>query len=122
MASDTEYAGEDPLRSIIGEKLTAVTFIHDYVQLQFDSSLGLTALSTPSVYLGGSTLTLGDHGYRDALCARIERRIIGANVTEGEEIKIEFDDRSCISVSLMSSQRSGPEAAVFHDGSKTWVW
>ena len=41
-----------PLQIIVGEKLSSVTFVMDYVQLGFDGPL-LTAYSGPEVSFGG---------------------------------------------------------------------
>ena len=46
-----------------------------------------------------------------------------ASVTEGQEIRIDFDDGSAIAISLKDEDYQTAEAAVFYNGPKeTWVW
>src|ERR1700686_1222650 len=59
-----------PLEKIVGEQLSSVEFVQDYVQLHFDGPT-ITAFVWPTLNLGGNIMCFGDAGYRDALCARI---------------------------------------------------
>jgi hypothetical protein len=52
---------------LIGEQLSAVSFVMDYLQLQFDPFL-LTVLTPLVVQSGSESYRLCDEGYRDALC------------------------------------------------------
>jgi hypothetical protein len=122
MATTLDEASENPLEPIIGKQLSAVVFVQDYVQLQFDGS-GLTAVTLPTVEVGEKQLAWGMPGYRDLLCERIGKLVTAASVTEGQQIRIEFDDGSRIAISLKDEDYQTAEAAVFHNGpSKTWVW
>jgi hypothetical protein len=71
------------LAKIVGEPLSAVTFVRDYVQLHFDGPT-ISAFTLPTVTVRGKTIAFADPGYRDALCARIglgghPKRIRSAN-------------------------------------------
>lgn len=90
---DRTRENANPLQRLIGEELSAVVFIRDYVQLQFDGP-GLTAVSDPKVIVDGRTYQVTAPGYRDALCERIGHTVNQAQVIEGEEIRIDFDDGS----------------------------
>ena len=111
------------LRSIVGEQLSSVEFVQDYVQLHFDGRT-LTAYTRPTVATGEDHSAWGQPGFRDALCERIARTVCSVAVSTGQEIRIAFDDGSSVAISLRPEDYSGPEAAMFQnplDG--TWdVW
>jgi hypothetical protein len=55
--------------AIAGTLLEAITFLMDYVQLQFDTAQ-LTAQTLPQVEMAERRWTSEDPGSRDSLCAR----------------------------------------------------
>ena len=99
------------LRPIIGEYLSGVCFVMDYVQLQFSCS-GLSVFNPLTVSAGGHRWGFGDAGWRDSLCERISRVVRRAACDESE-IRIEFEDDSIFRVSLRNEDYSGPEAFTF---------
>jgi hypothetical protein len=122
MTMKTDQTPGDPLGSIVGKQLSAVVFVQDYIQLQFDGP-GLTAVTLPTVKVVDKQIAWGMPGYRDLLCERIGKLVTSASVTEGEEICIEFNDGSSVAVSLRDEDYQTAEAAIFHDGpTQTWVW
>jgi hypothetical protein len=122
MQQEPNRSPERALEAIVGGELSAVVFVRDYVQLQFDGA-GLTALNLPVIKVGQKTLAFGQPGYRDALCERIGHAVRGACVKENEWILIDFEDGSTLSISLRPDDYSGPEAAIFNNGpEETWVW
>lgn len=58
------------VNAMVGATLEAVTFVMDYVQLQFHSAQ-LTAYTLPQVEVSDDSWTTQDPGWRDALCARM---------------------------------------------------
>lgn len=114
---------DNPLDSIVGEQLSAVTFVMDYVQLSFDGNL-LTAITRPVVVADGVSVGWGQSGYRDALCERITRIVRATMIIENEELCVEFDDNSIVMVSLRRKDLRGvsAEAATFQHGGQLWVW
>jgi hypothetical protein len=110
-----------PLEPIVGKPLAAVIFIMDYIQLQFDGGLILTAVTLPTVEVAGRVVSFGEQEYRDELCARIGKVPTDATARGGEEIKIVFSDGSKVSISLRPEDRRGAEAAILGDGSRTWT-
>lgn len=64
-----------------------------------------------------------DAGYRDALCRRIRIVVRNAEVHEGQELAVYFDDRSSIHLSLRPEDLIGGEHATFWSRSGgLWVW
>jgi hypothetical protein len=120
MVTDTGKASEPPLKTIVGEQLSAVVFVQDYVQLQFDGSV-LTAITCPTVSVREIRSEWGMPGYRDMLCERIGKIVRAVSVAEEQEILIEFDDASVISISLKPEDYRAAEAAIFYNGPEEWV-
>ena len=103
-----------PLQIIVGEKLSSVTFVMDYVQLGFDGPL-LTAYSGPEVSFGGKVFAWGEPGFRDVLCDRIGAIVRQAEAVDDDAIRISLGDGGLISISLKPEDYDGPEAAELTD-------
>ncbi len=105
--------GEKALQEIVGEKLSAVTFVMDYIQLAFDGPM-ITAYTWPTVQAGDRTFRRGDPSYRDELCARVATDVVAVRVPR-DSIEIMFADGSTIRISLRAEDLSEgvPEAARF---------
>ena len=114
-----EQTEEKSLQVIIGEQLSAVTFVQDYVQLHFDGPC-LTVFSHPVVMLGGKAFHWGKPGFRDALCNNIAKRVTEARVAYGDSIAIRFADGSTIKISLKDEDYLGEEAVNFDTGGNAW--
>ncbi|UGY14850.1 hypothetical protein [Bradyrhizobium septentrionale] len=105
----------DPiLDALRGRNLSAVAFVQDYLQLQFDGPV-LTTFVWPRIITPTLTATFGMPVYRDALCAQIGKSVAGGFVDVEAAFRLFFADGSIIEVSLAASARQGPEAIVFQD-------
>jgi hypothetical protein len=111
MSSDQQF-DSNFLDPIVGECLSGVAFVMDYVQFQFDSAL-LTALILPAVRVSAALWTSGEPGWRDTLCERIGVVVQSAYAKEGEQLAIDFVDGSRVTISLHPSDYRGPEAINF---------
>jgi hypothetical protein len=113
-----------PLQSVVGEYLSGVTFVMDYLQLGF-SGYVFTMNSWPTVTMQSRTLAYEDGGYKDALCS-----LIGEIVTEVDEywdtgLRLEFKNASCINLALkVGHDFPCPEVASFSTpkGPFTIIW
>ena len=122
MAPEVDTTSKQPLVVLVGCQLSSVEFVQDYVQLRFDGPC-LTAVTHPSVRVGNRWFVWGEPGYRDQLCERISKQVSTACVVEGHEICLEFEDTSCIAISLRPEAYRAAEAAIFDDGQGGWwVW
>jgi hypothetical protein len=121
MANAAEEKDKPNFLTVIqGRQLSAVVFVQDYVQLQFDGP-GLSAYTLPVVVFGERHLEPGSPGYRDGLCGQITKRVRRAYLEEGRRFQIDFEDGSAIVISLRTEDRHGPEAIWFHSGrGKEW--
>jgi hypothetical protein len=113
------------LREMVGLELAGITFIRDYVQFLFGGPI-LNVYTWPQVKIQERIISLADTGYRDGLCALINKKIILAyEDAEKEQIMIVFEGGNQLSVSLKDDDRTGPEAAeiYFRDKRGRWnVW
>ena len=115
---------DQPFKSIIGQQLTAVVFVMYYVQLQFGGPRPvLTAITLPTVKTDQGEFRPEVPGYRDRLCERIAGTVRQASVSEGEEVRIDLDDGTILSISLKPEDYRTAEAAIFDNGPDDyWVW
>lgn len=109
------------LQDLLGRQLSAVVFVQDYLQLQFDGSL-LTVTTWPLVRRDGE-FAHGEPGYRDALCGCIAQVVDVADVVEADRFRIVFRDGSRLIISLKDADRVDPEAVRLDQEDGHWsVW
>lgn len=101
-----------PIEKTIGQPLSSVEFVQDYVQLRFDGPT-LTAFTWPILHVEGTMIRFNEPGYRDRLCERIGHRVLAAAFREAEALSVKFDDEVEMSISLRPEDRQGPEAGYF---------
>jgi len=117
-ATDIAWA-EEVLQVIVGRQLSSVEFVQDYVQLKFDGP-GLTAITQPTVEVDGRTFRWSEPGYRDELCGRIARKVSSARVLPRDSVRITFDDKAVVRVSLRRDDYRAEEAVKFDATPATW--
>jgi hypothetical protein len=103
------------LNDLIGEQLSGVAFVQDYVEFHYDGKI-LRSLAAPSVTIAGDSSTFPQRGSRDAFCSLIGHIVEGIRVEEGDRIEVKFAENAVITVPLGPSARTGPEAAHFVPG------
>jgi hypothetical protein len=103
------------LSRIVGKQLSAVVFVLDYLQLQFDGPT-LTLFTSVAVHSNDGGV-VDDHaiGWRDALCGQITHVVRTVRLGDGELV-VEFINGSAISASLRPEDYSSAEAVQFTDG------
>ena len=107
-----------PMRSLIGRALSAVVFVQDYLQLQFDGDL-LTILAWPTIRVAENVLSFGHPNYRDALCERISAVVVEVDVQPEQQVTIEFADASTIVVPI---NNAAPEVLIYTpENGPTWA-
>jgi len=105
------------ISAIVGEELTAVEFVQDYLQLRFDGPL-LTLYAWPHVLLSEYSVAFGEPEYRNSLCAQIGEEVVKASLEEGKALTIEFENGAVLGLSLREEDLDGPGAGTFSaDGS-----
>jgi hypothetical protein len=106
---------------IVGEQLSGVTFVMDYLQLQFNPPPTINAYTPVTVISGDSTCVSGDDQFRNRLCEQITKTVKKVAVRDAEAFVIEFEDGSVISVSLRPTDYVGPEALEFVGRDNVWM-
>ena len=107
----TDKENSDYFSHLIGEQLSAIVFVMDYLQLQFDDYL--LSIMTPLTVSDENYYSLGDSGYRDALCRRIAQKVTSTVLAE-DYLDIIFADHAGFRISLKDEDYAGAEAINFH--------
>ena len=107
--------------SILGEQLSSVEFVQDYLQLHFDGST-LTCYSWPKILVDFNSYEIFDNGYRDAICKIIGCKIDKIYLNEKKSLSILFDKEYQIILNLFrdESNQDLPEFAYFTDTENNW--
>jgi len=111
METESEYTIFDIVK---GEKLSSVTFVMDYLQLDFDGNQ-FTLNIWPTVKVDNVHYKYGEQFYRDKLCSLIAKIIISITYSELQLLKLDFENGDSIQISL-DLNNSGimtPEIGVF---------
>jgi hypothetical protein len=110
------------LEGLIGEFMSSVEFVMDYVQLRFNGS-ALTAFNGLLVHDADQVFCETKPGYRDAICALIGVVVTAVEVREEDFLQITFNESRWITVSLRADDAVGPESAYFTSVSgRWWYW
>ena len=99
---------------IVGEDLSAVSFIRDYVRFEFNAPLMIDVLSTVTLTTPIGTAKFGDPTFATLALQMIGSVVQGVRIEPGETFAIDFIGWSSIQISLQSKDCIGPEAVVFH--------
>ena len=102
----------NPLLEIVGTELSAVVFVRDYLQFQFDGP-SMSAMTPVTVTTAKGSVTSGDDQFRNRLCEQIGKKVSQVAIRESEALNIAFTDGSLVLVSLKNEDYGGPEAVVF---------
>lgn len=107
---------DNPFKILIGEKLSSVVFVMDYLQLDFDGNR-ITAYEWPIVKVSNNFYQISNPEYRNILCSIIAKNVIETNLIEEKELRIIFEDSSQVIIDI---QHPNPEAIYFVDQKGGW--
>lgn len=100
-------------QQIVGTDLSAVTFVRDYVQLDFDGPK-FNLLTPITVGSSNARWVSGDDQFRNRLCGQIGKTVSDVIMEEAKALVIKFNDGSTINVLLKGEDYPGPEAINFY--------
>jgi hypothetical protein len=100
------------LRDLVGEEISAVCFVRDYVEFHFDGPV-LRSLTNPTVVDHGVRHLFPESGSRDALCRLIGSTVRAIGVEEERVLTLTTVDEREIRIPLDAKNRRGPEAMHF---------
>jgi hypothetical protein len=111
------------LETLVGEQLSSVIFVADYVQFDFNGPV-LTAYANPTAIHQGQRARFPDPSSRDTLCSLIHQLVRAAVEVEDDRIELRFESGDQLIVPLDPASFRGPEAAMFSDpkvaGLRVW--
>lgn len=100
---------ETLFEELISEELAAVTFVRDYVQLQFGSPPTLNAYTPVTVRSQGTASRSGDSGFAQALVGQLDKKVLAVRKEPSQRLEILFDDASAIEISFDPRTTTGPK-------------
>jgi hypothetical protein len=111
---------ENFLDILIGEKLSSVTFVMDYLQADFDGNR-FTFYIWPVVTIDNTEFKFGDTSYRDKLCTLIAKVVKHVTYIDNKELVIGFDNKDKLFLSLDPDNPDNvAEIAIFTDTNEKW--
>jgi hypothetical protein len=113
-----------PFNILIGEELSSIEFVRDYIQFRFDGPC-LTAITDPYIIIGHKQYSRTDTGFCDILLGFIGLQVEETSLRESEIINIHFSGGRSINISLRTVNLQGrsAEAVNFSDGhGGMWIW
>ena len=101
--------------ALVGDELAGVTFVMDYLQLQFQGGVA-TLYVWPEVHRTGGVLVVGDTGYRDGLCGLIGDRVTAAGIFLDDGAVIAFKGGELVIPPAAIRDAAQPEVFEGHGG------
>ena len=99
-------------KDLVGEKLSSVTFVLDYLQLDFDGS-GFTMFIWPVIISDNEKAVFGEAQYRNRLCALIAKVVARIEYDEDVFLNIIFDEANQIQWSVADRPDDSPEIGIY---------
>ena len=110
---------EELLNHLVGEQLSAVVFVQDYLQLQFDEPQ-LNVYEQCRVIANGISTEFGTEPFANHILGQITK-IVESVTDNNHSVIIRFEDQSLIEIPY--SQVKCPEAIYFQGKNGQWgVW
>ncbi len=96
------------MSDLLGEELSGIAFVRDYVELLFDGPI-LRALADPTVTTRHGVHVFPEVGSRDALCSLIGRAVARADELD-DRLSLTFDAGATVEIPRVSPS-ADPEIA-----------
>ena len=106
---------------LVGEELSGVVFVRDYLQLQFSPPPQIKLHSSHVVVsTDGRSAKLGEEAFANLALSLIGKFVGGVKIDE-QSVRILFADASEILISLRQEHYQGPEAMEFRGRDHQWA-
>jgi hypothetical protein len=109
-----------PFEQLIGEELSAVTFVRDYVQLQFNPPPMLNVMTPITLDSASGRISQNEQAFPNAIIAEIGKVVKNIVFSQGDFLRIGFSDDSSITISLKPEDYVGAEAVVIFGKDNHW--
>ena len=96
--------------SLVGQDLSGVTFVRDYLQLHFNPPPLLNALTPVTVRSGEGSAVFGEPAFANLILKQIGKLVASVDFRAEESLDLQFEDGSLIAISLRQEHYVGPEA------------
>jgi len=106
------------LDELVGEELSGVTFVRDYLQLQFNPLPVLNAYTQVTVSCGDQVATFGEEPFANLLIGQINKFVRRVELRDDEFLRLTFEDESVVAISLFPADYVGPEAITLFSRDK----
>jgi|HubBroStandDraft_4_1064222.scaffolds.fasta_scaffold269376_1 hypothetical protein len=107
---------------VVGEHLSGIVFVRDYLQLQFNSPPQINAYSKRIVVSSdGGSAKFGEETFANLAVGLIGRFVREVRVDAMQSFRIIFRDGAEIMVSLGPENYEGPEAVDFQGRNGQWA-
>lgn len=93
-----------------GHELSGVTFVRDYLQLQFDPLPLLNVFTPISIISGNSIVRSGEEAFANAIVSQINKGVAQVILQEEDSLDLVFENTSIVSISIRPEDYVGPEA------------
>jgi hypothetical protein len=103
-------ATSDDFKELVGEDLSGITFVRDYLQFQFNPPPILNAYTPVTVSCGSEKASFGESTFANLAIAQINKVVRSVELSPGEHLLLRFEDDSTIRISLRPSDYPGSEA------------
>ena len=113
---------ENIFNELIGEQLSSVIFVQDYLQIDFDGNR-ITLFVWPAVYSNGRYWKISDKEFRNEICGLIAKIVKATQFHEKELLELTFADDTKISIPLNEDnpEINGPEILNYTNVNQEWV-
>ena len=105
-------ANEKSVQDLVGEQISAVCFVMDYVEIHFNGMI-LRCVADPLVWVDGRDFMFPGEGSRDALCSLINNEVSRIELVEGSHCKLGTDRGHLLTVPLDENSKRGHESMHF---------
>ena len=109
------------LEELVGEDLSGVTFVRDYLQFEFNPPPTLNAYTPVTIRVGDRMAKFGDESFANLAIGQINKVVRSATIEPKVALRIVFEDSSAIEISLRDEDYVGPEAINFFSRNGTIV-
>ena len=103
---------EMTIRNLIGEQISAVCFVMDYVEINFNGMI-LRSVADPFIRIGDREFMFPGQGSRDALCSIIGDYVRAIELIEDSRFTLETDRGHRLTIPLDENSKRGHEAMHF---------
>jgi hypothetical protein len=111
----------DVWNQIVGEDLSGIVFVRDYLQLQFNPPPTINAYTPTTISTKGKTARFGETDFPNLIIGQIGKVVSKVTIKEKDSFQIIFADDSEISISLKEEDYRSPEAVNFFGKNKELV-